>query len=85
MADEVAAVPGLTFPMIVSLGENGIRTIDDLADLASDELIEMLPDSGLDSERANAIIMSARAHWFADEAAAENEVAAEPDQVDAVG
>ena len=49
---------------IVVLGENQIKTIDDLGDLASDELMEMVPDSGLSIEDANSIIMAARAHWF---------------------
>ena len=53
--------------MVVTLGENDIKTIDDLGDLASDELIEMLPEAELNMEEANAIIMAARAHWFDDE------------------
>jgi len=53
--------------MVVILGENEIKTIDDLGDLASDELVEMLPDADLSMEDANTIIMAARAHWFDDE------------------
>ncbi len=47
--------------------EQGIKTLDDLADLAGDELLEYLPDSGMYEEEANAVIMAARAHWFEDE------------------
>jgi N utilization substance protein A len=74
VTDEVAAIPGLTGAMLVALGESGIKTIDDLADLASDELIDkndgVLRSFELSAEDANAIIMAARAHWFADEAGA---------------
>lgn len=67
VSDELAEMPGLTASMVVTLGENDIKTIDDLGDLASDELIEMLPEAELNMEEANAIIMAARAHWFDDE------------------
>ncbi|MBI4185172.1 MAG: transcription termination/antitermination protein NusA [Proteobacteria bacterium] len=70
VADEVAAVEGLTRGMLVALGEKGVKTRDDLADLASDELLEIVADQGLTEEAANAIIMAARAHWFADDAGA---------------
>ena len=65
--DAVAAIEGLTPAMLVALGEKGIKTLDDLGDLAGDELLDALPDSGLTAEEANAIIMKARAHWFGDE------------------
>ena len=58
---------GITPSMLVILGNNQIKTIDDLGDLASDELLEMLPDAGLSIEDANNIIMTARAHWFEDD------------------
>lgn len=54
---------------LVQLGESGVKTLDDLADLAGDELIEVLGAGSLSLEQANAIIMSARAHWFEDEEA----------------
>ena len=49
----------------------GVKTLDDLGDLASDELREILPDAGFDEDAANQIIMAARAHWFEDEDGAE--------------
>jgi N utilization substance protein A len=52
---------GLTPELIASLAEGGIHTRDDLADLAVDELTEM---TGIDDERAKALIMKAREHWF---------------------
>jgi transcription termination/antitermination protein NusA len=67
VGDDVAEIEGLTSAMLVVLGENEIKTLDDLGDLAGDELIEMLPDFVLAEEEANTIIMAARAHWFDDE------------------
>jgi N utilization substance protein A len=69
--DDLAALEGLTPGMLVTLGENGIKTLDDFAGLAGDELVEMLgaSDKGgaaLEPDDANALIMAARerAHWF---------------------
>jgi N utilization substance protein A len=71
VADEIAEIEGVTPALMVAIGEKGVKTLDDLADLAADELIEMAPASAkLETEEANAIIMAARAHWFADEAPA---------------
>jgi transcription termination/antitermination protein NusA len=38
--DDLAALPHLTEAMLVTLGKGGIKTLDDLADLATDELIQ---------------------------------------------
>ena len=75
VSDELAAFERLTPGMLVALGENGIKTLDDFAGLAGDELVELLDGSDkggakLDLEEANALIMQARAHWFEDEAGA---------------
>jgi transcription termination/antitermination protein NusA len=64
VTDDVAAIETLTPAMLVALGEKGVKTLDDLGDLASDELIEIVGADNMDEETANAIIMSARAHWF---------------------
>ncbi|HYG30808.1 MAG TPA: transcription termination factor NusA [Allosphingosinicella sp.] len=39
VSDELAEMPYLTEQMLVTLGKAGIRTLDDLADLATDELV----------------------------------------------
>jgi N utilization substance protein A len=87
VTDDVAAVEGLTIEMLVTLGEAGVKTLDDLGDLAGDELIETLPDAGFTEDEANAIIMAARAHWFDDEpapeAAAEGDADAPATETDA--
>jgi transcription termination/antitermination protein NusA len=38
VADELAKVPGVTTAVMVALGENGVKTIEDFADLATDDL-----------------------------------------------
>jgi N utilization substance protein A len=76
VTEELAGVAGLTPAMLVALGDKGVKTLDDLADLASDELIEIVQDvAKLSQDEANAIIMAARAHWFADGEAAESAAA----------
>ena len=39
VADELAEVQGVTTAIMVALGENGIKTVEDLADCATDELV----------------------------------------------
>ena len=39
VSDDLATMPYLTEPMLVTLGKAGICTLDDLADLATDELV----------------------------------------------
>ncbi|WP_374302285.1 transcription termination factor NusA [Ferrovibrio sp.] len=63
VSDEVAGIEGLTPAMLVALGEKGVKTLDDLGDLAGDELQEIVGE-GLSNDDANAIIMAARQHWF---------------------
>ena len=69
VSDDVAQVEGLTGEMLVLLGEAGVKSLDDLGDLASDELIEIVGEKKLSEAVANDIIMAARAHWFEDEEA----------------
>jgi transcription termination/antitermination protein NusA len=75
VSDEIAALDGITPSLLVALGEKGVKTLDDLADLAGDELVEIADTTTdkLELEQANAIIMKAREHWLADEPAAEAE------------
>jgi N utilization substance protein A len=40
VSDDLAGIPHLTEQMLVTLGKAGIKTLDDLADLATDELIQ---------------------------------------------
>ena len=78
VSDEIAAIEGLTPARLVALGEKGVKTLDDLGDLAGDELMEMMPAAlKLETEDANRIIMAARAHWFGEEGAPATEEAKE--------
>ena len=66
VTDEVIGLVNMTPEMVVKLGEKEVLTLDDVADLASDELREIIGES-LSETHANEIIMAAREHWFADE------------------
>jgi len=69
--DALAAIDGLTEPMLVTLGKAGIKNLDDLGDLATDELVAkhsgILKAFGISDDDGNRIIMAARAHWFEDD------------------
>ncbi|MEQ1714926.1 MAG: transcription termination factor NusA [Hyphomicrobium sp.] len=39
VADELSEVQGMTTAMMVALGENGVKTVEDFADCATDELV----------------------------------------------
>jgi len=59
---ELLAMAGMDDETARALASKGVVTMDDLADLAVDDLVEM---TGMDSERAKELIMTARAPWFA--------------------
>ena len=67
VSQDLHDIEGLDSGTIAQLQAGGIRTRDDLADLAIDELIDI---TGQSQDDARALIMKARAHWFADDAAA---------------
>lgn len=51
---------GLTPEWLLALGENKVLTLVDFADLATDELLELLPQGALEFDEAGALIMKAR-------------------------
>ncbi|HPD83195.1 MAG: transcription termination factor NusA [Alphaproteobacteria bacterium] len=65
--DDLMNFEGLTPEIIIKLGENNVKSRDDLADLATDELVEILGEDTIKSRDAEALIMKAREHWFAEE------------------
>jgi N utilization substance protein A len=89
--DELANVPGLSKAMLVALGENGVKTLEDLADCATDDLVGwsekkdgattrydgFLQPFDLTREEAEQLILNARiqAGWIEPEP----EVEAEPE------
>lgn len=62
--DDLITLDGLTSEMLLKLAESGIKTLDNFADLAGDELVEILGESLISLEQANTLIMAARSHWF---------------------
>ena len=51
-----------SFDDLMTLSKHGVKKLDDLADLSTDELIEILPS--LSAEEAGEIIVKSREHWF---------------------
>jgi N utilization substance protein A len=82
VADEVKEVPGVTSPMLVKFGENDIKSVEDLAGAATDDLVGwserkdgetvrypgILDGFEMSREDAEAIIMQARvkAGWISE-------------------
>ncbi len=64
--DSIKKIDLLDLEMIVLLGKNNIKTKDDLADLSSEELLDIVGDKLPSIEEANKIIMKAREDWFKD-------------------
>ncbi len=77
VTDDLSQLPHMTDEILMRFGENKVLTLDDVGDLAGDELLELLVGFAMTEDEANEIIMAARAHWFDDEpvveAAAETE------------
>ena len=83
VADEVSEIPGLTTAMLVALGENEVKTVEDFADCATDDLLgwnerqegEVVRHAGflesfnLTREEVEAMIVAARlkAGWITEE------------------
>ena len=61
VSDDLIGLEGMSKELAAKLAEHDVKTRDDLAELAVDELTEM---TGIDDERAKEIILKARAHWF---------------------
>ena len=66
-AGDLLSIEGMDNQTARLLASKGITTMDALADLATEELTEL---TGMESERASQLIMTARAPWFKDSAQA---------------
>ncbi|AGH97897.1 transcription termination factor NusA [Micavibrio aeruginosavorus] len=73
--DDLMTFDGLKAEHILKLAEQGVKNLDDLADLAGDELVEILGEEVINIRDANALIMKAREHWFTEEDATEEKAA----------
>ena len=71
--DDLMEFEGLTPEIVIKLAENDVKSRDDLADLATDELVEILGEDNIKERDAEKLIMKAREHWFAEEDAAKAE------------
>ncbi|MGF1620212.1 MAG: transcription termination factor NusA [Rhodomicrobiaceae bacterium] len=90
--DDLTEMPGLSRSMLVSLGENGVKSVEDLADCATDDLIGwtekkdgastrhkgFLEEFDLTRDEAEQLILNARIHagWI------EPEPEPEPDEAE---
>lgn len=61
--EDLMKVEGMDNDTARLLASKGIATQEDLADYATDDLVEV---TALDEERAKTLIMAARAPWFAE-------------------
>lgn len=57
---EILELDGMDNDLACSLWQKGIRTLDDLADLSTDELCEL---TNVEKEKAEKVISEARKHW----------------------
>jgi len=93
VADELREIPGVTTAMMVALGEDGVKTIEDFAGYAADDLVGwkerkdgetkfypgVLADFGISRADAEQMVVAARlkAGWIS-----EDDLATEEEQVD---
>ncbi len=69
-AQDLLDLEGMDARLAFQLASRGVCTMEDLAEQAIDDLLEI---DGMNSERAAALIMTARAPWFQNEQQAGNE------------
>ena len=63
-AEDLLSLEGMDKGLAYILASKGVVTREDLAELATDDLLEI---NEMDPEEAAALIMKARAHWFEEE------------------
>jgi N utilization substance protein A len=61
-ADDLLLLEGMQPDLALALARRGVRTREDLAEQAVDDLLDI---QGLTAEEAGQLIMKAREHWFA--------------------
>jgi N utilization substance protein A len=61
-SEDLLTMEGMDDATAHQLAAKGVSTMEDLADLAVDDLVEL---TNMDAERAKTLIMTARAPWFA--------------------
>ncbi|MFZ5723836.1 MAG: transcription termination factor NusA [Pseudomonadota bacterium] len=63
-AEDLLGMPGMDRALAFALAAKGVRTMEDLAEQAVDDIVEI---DGMDEQRAAALIMEARKPWFAEQ------------------
>jgi N utilization substance protein A len=63
-AEDLLSLEGMEKGLAFLLASKGVVTREDLAELATDDLLEI---NEMDKDAAAALIMKARAHWFEEE------------------
>jgi len=63
-AEDLLSLEGMDKNLAYVLASKGVVTREDLAELATDDLLEIIE---MDQEEAASLIMKARAHWFEEE------------------
>ena len=78
VTEDLLSYDRLDLESIVKLARQGVKSLQDLADLAGDELAEILPGSGLGPEAAGEVVMDARVRlgWIEPPVAAQEQEAA---------
>ena len=61
VSEDLIGLEGMSKDIAAKLAGHDVRTRDDLAELAVDELMDI---TGIDESRAKELILKARAHWF---------------------
>jgi len=64
-AEDLLSLDGMEKSLAFILASKGVVTREDLAELATDDLLDIINE--MDPEEAAALIMKARAHWFEEE------------------
>src|SRR5690606_22924590 len=66
IADDLQNMKGVDSKLALARAVNGVKSMEDLAEQSIDDLMQI---DEMDEERAGKLIMTARAPWFANDAA----------------
>ena len=64
ISNDIQKIKKFSIYDLIKLGENNIKTLNDLADLSSDELLDLLGTKNIKKVDADEIIMKSREGWF---------------------
>lgn len=67
--DDLLQFADFSHEQFLAMARKGVKTLNDFADLAVDEFMEMFPEFDLSDQDVSELIMAARSHWFDEEGA----------------